>query len=93
MASHEYTVEFRIWGDTLDPEQVTRDLGLEPCQTRIAGTPRRLGRVSTWDVGLQRAARLPNPVVISGGRAAVCVGAALATPGQARLLSVDGAHL
>ena len=34
MTGHTYTVEFRIWGPTLTPEQVSRDLGLVPCQTR-----------------------------------------------------------
>jgi hypothetical protein len=30
---HEYSVEFRIFGDELDPEEVTIDLGLEPSNT------------------------------------------------------------
>jgi Domain of unknown function (DUF4279) len=37
---HRYTVELRVWGETLDPEQVTRTTGLRPCQTRHAGTRR-----------------------------------------------------
>jgi Domain of unknown function (DUF4279) len=45
MATHEYTVEFRIWGDALDPARVSRDLGLEPCQTRTPGSSRMAGRV------------------------------------------------
>lgn len=45
--AHEYSVEFRMWGDTLDAAEVTRDLGLEPCQTRIAGAARVRGRVDT----------------------------------------------
>jgi len=45
MSNHEYTVEFRIWGETLDADQVTRDLGLQPCQTRLAGGSHFKGRV------------------------------------------------
>ena len=44
MASHKYTVEFRIWGDTLDAAQVSGDLGLEACQTRTASGSRFPGR-------------------------------------------------
>jgi hypothetical protein len=45
MADHQYTVEFRIWGDTLDAALVTRELGLEACQTRTAGASRFPGRI------------------------------------------------
>jgi hypothetical protein len=38
MSGHEYTVEFRIWSATLDPAEITRELGLQPCQVRIEGT-------------------------------------------------------
>jgi hypothetical protein len=36
--THEYTVELRIWGKTLDPDAVTRETGLQPCQIRLAGS-------------------------------------------------------
>jgi len=45
MTNHQYSVEFRIWGDTLDAEAVSRDLGLQPCQTRTAGASRFPGRI------------------------------------------------
>lgn len=38
---HRYTVELRVYGTTLDPDLVTRERGLQPCQTRTAGS--RLG--------------------------------------------------
>lgn len=34
---HEYSVELRIYGRTLDPKAVSMETGLEPCQVRIAG--------------------------------------------------------
>lgn len=39
MSGHEYTVEFRILSATLDPAEITRELGLQPCQVRLEGTP------------------------------------------------------
>jgi hypothetical protein len=36
---HEYTVEFRIFSATLDPAEITRELGLQPCQVKFEGTP------------------------------------------------------
>src|ERR1700757_1599516 len=51
MTNHKYTVELRIWGDTLDSDEVSRDLGLQPCQTRKAGMtrfPGRTDRVGMW---------------------------------------------
>ena len=39
MRGHDYTVEFRIFSATLDPNEITRELGLQPCQTRIEGAP------------------------------------------------------
>jgi hypothetical protein len=45
MSNHKYTVEFRIWGDTLDPTEIERELGLEACQTRMAGVSRFAGRI------------------------------------------------
>jgi len=44
MTNHRYTVEFRIWGDTLDSDEVSRNLDLQPCQTRTAGMSRFPGR-------------------------------------------------
>src|SRR5512144_1277807 len=45
MANHEYTVQFRMWGGTLDASQVSRDLGLKPCQTTVAGGSRFEGHI------------------------------------------------
>ena len=36
-SNHQYTVELRVWGRDLDPERVTTDTGLRPCQTRARG--------------------------------------------------------
>src|SRR5262249_5764896 len=44
MSNHRYTIEFRIWGDALDADEVSRDLGLQPCQTRTSGASRFPGR-------------------------------------------------
>jgi Domain of unknown function (DUF4279) len=38
--SHRYTVELRVWGETLNPGHVTKETGLTPCQTRFAGSRR-----------------------------------------------------
>ena len=35
--AHEYTVELRVWGRHLDPDEITRETGLQPCQIRRAG--------------------------------------------------------
>ena len=35
---HRYTVELRLFGPTLDPDAITRETGLQPCQTRLAGS-------------------------------------------------------
>ena len=45
MTGHAFTVEFRIVGGDLDPELITSELGLEPCQTRGPGELRADGRV------------------------------------------------
>ena len=47
---HEYTVELRVWGDSLDPDVITRQTGLQPCQTRRAGASMgsRIYRSSMW---------------------------------------------
>lgn len=36
--NHTYSVEFRILGKDLDPSVITKELGLDPCQVRKAGT-------------------------------------------------------
>src|SRR5512142_2768441 len=43
---HSYTVELRIVGESLDPEDVTRTIGITPTQVRRKGEPR--GEGSTW---------------------------------------------
>jgi len=45
---HRYTVELRIFGPNLDPEEVTRRLGLPPSQVRRKGEPRVKGAASIW---------------------------------------------
>src|SRR3954463_16602449 len=46
--NHEYTAELRVSGATLDPDAVTRETGLQPCQIRRAGK-RSHGRLrTTW---------------------------------------------
>ena len=45
MSGHKYTVEFRIFSKTLDPAEITRELGLQPCQVRIEGTTRSDGKL------------------------------------------------
>ena len=35
---HEYTVELRVFGPTLNPDQITSETGLAPCQVRLAGS-------------------------------------------------------
>ena len=42
MAGHKYSVEFRVFSETLDPAQISRELGLQPCQMRMKG--QRVGR-------------------------------------------------
>jgi hypothetical protein len=39
MSGHEYTVEFRIFSETLDSNEIARELGLQPCQIRVEGAP------------------------------------------------------
>jgi hypothetical protein len=43
---HRYTVELRISGEHLDPDQITRTLGVTPTQTRRKGE--RKSETSTW---------------------------------------------
>lgn len=48
---HTYSVQFRISGKSLDPSEITRQLGLEPNQIRIAGERRSdstVWRESLW---------------------------------------------
>jgi hypothetical protein len=47
---HSYTVEIRVYGPTLDPAQVTRETGLKPSRTQLAGSPRGTGKYeeSMW---------------------------------------------
>ena len=45
MQGHEYTVEFRIFSQRLSPDEITRELGLQPCQTRVAGATGSVGRL------------------------------------------------
>jgi hypothetical protein len=35
---HRYTVELRISGKELDPDVISRETGLQPCLTRLAGS-------------------------------------------------------
>ena len=34
---HRYTAELRVWGKRLEPEAITREKGLQPCQIRHVG--------------------------------------------------------
>lgn len=43
---HQYTVELRIAGQNLDPDEVTKHLGIEPTQVRRRGE--RRSENSTW---------------------------------------------
>ncbi len=45
MSGHGYTVELRIFGQKLDPNEVTTRVGLVPCQTRLAGSRRSANSV------------------------------------------------
>src|SRR5215472_4942330 len=47
---HTYSVQFRISGANLDPHEVTRRMGLEPNQIRIAGERRSDSKV--WQESL-----------------------------------------
>jgi hypothetical protein len=35
---HRYTVELRVYGESVDPDAITRETGLQPCRTRVAGS-------------------------------------------------------
>ena len=43
-SSHVYTVEFRIFSDTLDPSVISHELGIKPCQVRAQGLRRSDGK-------------------------------------------------
>lgn len=45
---HRYTVELRIVGQTLDPDEVTRMLGLVPTRVAKKGEPKVEGATSKW---------------------------------------------
>jgi uncharacterized protein DUF4279 len=47
---HRYTVELRVWDDDLDPDVITRETGLQPCQTRRRGLKRgeRIDSEGLW---------------------------------------------
>jgi hypothetical protein len=45
---HRYTVELRIVGQTLDPDEVTRKLGLVPTRVARKGEPKVEGAMSKW---------------------------------------------
>ena len=44
---HDYTVEFRIFSETLDPAVITEELGLQPCRVRVQGSRRADGKTFT----------------------------------------------
>src|ERR1700730_1617606 len=48
--AHAYTVEFRIYGETLEPETITNELGLNPSYVGKAGTVwgTRVHRHNVW---------------------------------------------
>ncbi len=45
MSGHVYTVEFRIFSETLDPGAITNTLSLQPCQVRRQGSLRADGKI------------------------------------------------
>jgi hypothetical protein len=47
---HTYSVQFRISGARLDPHEITRQMGLEPNQIRIAGE--RRSKTQVWQESL-----------------------------------------
>jgi Domain of unknown function (DUF4279) len=59
---HAYTVEFRIYGETLDPGTITIGLGLNPSHTAHAGTTRgpRVHRHSVWGYSGFEGGHLPD---------------------------------
>jgi hypothetical protein len=64
MSGRDYTVEFRIFSETLDSAKITRELGLQPCQIGIEGAPGFGGRLQhgMWAYSVLH---IPNlPVII-----------------------------
>lgn len=49
---HRYTVELRISGQTLDPDEVTRVLGLVPTRVARKGEPKVDGGTSQWTANM-----------------------------------------
>ncbi len=45
ITGHRYTVEFRIFGETVDPDTITNELDLVPCQVRADASRRADGKV------------------------------------------------
>lgn len=45
---HRYTVELRITGQNLDPDAITRALGLVPTLVRKIGEPKMEGATARW---------------------------------------------
>jgi hypothetical protein len=59
---HTYSVQLRISGNNLDPNEISRHLGLEPNQVRIAGERRssnQVWRESLWSYNGGAAADFP----------------------------------
>jgi len=48
--AHAYTVEFRIYGEALEPQTITKEIGLNPSHIALAGTAwgTRVHRHSVW---------------------------------------------
>jgi hypothetical protein len=45
---HKYTVQFRIEGRLLVPSDVTKNLGLNPCQVRLANEQSKRRKKALW---------------------------------------------
>jgi len=57
---HRYTVELQIVGQDLNPEEVTRTLGLAPTQVRRKGEPKVEGATSKWTTNMWAFEVLPQ---------------------------------
>ena len=60
---HTYSVQFRISGKNLDPNEITQRLGLEPNQVRIAGERRSEKQVWTESMWSYDGARVAADTV------------------------------
>ena len=62
MSGHIYTVEFRIFSETLDPIVITSTLNLQPCQVRRQGSRRDDGKIFTgmWAYNGYGEAKIPD---------------------------------